>query len=472
MRNIFLKALLCGLFIPSVFISCTTSDDGEEEEASVEGELNSELDEVDGVGDETLAGDSVEDSEFDDFEDNASGGDQAAGNGGGEDDDFFAEDADNPSDDTQDMAEKDLQKELEKSDAGGAETAAVESLPVEPTPAPVPATPTPAPSTAGAGGLITSKETPLSTDGFEVVAPSIAMPNEDLGISDPLVADVDPPLPAEKAAKEVVPVSKIRKEPFFSKKGRLINTVYIARAGDDLGTISQKLFEKDNAAILVEDNADLDDGVSIGEKVYYNSPTRSDDRKEILTYYEDKKMPAQYYITKQGDSIQNIGREVLGHDEAWKEIWALNESLQTQALLPAGLKIRYWSGNELQAPPVEPPIMASTDSPDSTSGAAGTTAPATNSDGPTETLPDISQETPTEDPANLPQAEVTPMPSDIATSAPPMPPTLAKEDGDSLLTVAGIAIIGLAVITLVAIQIKNRKRDDGSIPPSLEFTKV
>ena len=40
------------------------------------------------------------------------------------------------------------------------------------------------------------------------------------------------------------------------------------------------------------------------------------------------------------------------------------------------------------------------------------------------------------------------------------------------MTIAAIAMIAIAGIAIVAIQIKNRKKDDGSMPPSLEFTKV
>lgn len=462
-RKSFLQIVLCFLLIPTFLLSCTTSENGAEDE-SVEGELNSELDDMSGVSDDSVAEGDAGTGDVDDIEDGASGDATADAGDGGEDDDFFAEDASQPAE-SQDLAEKDLQQELEKGDAPPADASAMtEEPPIEP--APVAGNSGP----AATSSAVTSKETPISApDGFEAVAPpSIKTPNEDLGISDPLIAEVDPPLPGEKVAKDAVPVSKIRKEPFGSKAGRLMNAIYIARPGDDGGTISQKLFDKDMKAMLEEDNEDMRRGVNVGDKIYYNSPNRPDDKKEMLTYYEDKKLPAQYYITKDNDNIQKIGREVLGYDDAWKEIWATNESLQTQAMLPAGLKIRYWSGNEMAEPPPEAPIMAAVDPVDTTSG--GSTPAATVSPEP-ETLPDLTEAS-TEDPG-LPPTDATPMPAEIATSAPDAaPPTLAKEGGDSLLTIAGVAIIGLAVLTLVAIQIKNRKRDDGSIPPSLEFTKV
>ncbi len=463
MRKPLLKVLLCLLIVPTFVASCTTSDSGGAEDESVESELNSELDDMSGVKDETVSEDDLGDSsDIDDIEADAATDDGDLDAGG--DDDFFAEDAEQPdSGGTSDLAEKDLQQELEKGEFDTADTALNEP--------PAAVEPAPAATVGGGSSAVTSKETPVSaSDGFEAVPPpTLQMPTDDLGISDPLVSVVDPPLPGEKAAKDNVPISKVRKEPFVSKAGRLMNTVYIARPGDDGGTISQKLFDKDNKAILEEDNDDMRRGVNVGDKIYYTSVNRPDDKKEMLTYYEDKKLPVSYYITKESDNIQKIGREVLGYDDAWKEVWATNDSLQSQAMLPAGLKIRYWSGNELTEPPPEAPIMATTDPADMGGGDA-TPPPAVVTTPEPETLPDLSEAT-TEEPIQT--GDATPMPAEIATPPPDVnPPAIAKEGGDSLLTVAGIAIIGLGVLTLVAIQIKNRKKDDGSIPPSMEFTKV
>ena len=50
-------------------------------------------------------------------------------------------------------------------------------------------------------------------------------------------------------------------------------------------------------------------------------------------------------------------------------------------------------------------------------------------------------------------------------------PTVQAAD-DSVLTVAAIALIAMAALGIVAIQIKNRRSQGSSMPPSLEFTKV
>ena len=57
-------------------------------------------------------------------------------------------------------------------------------------------------------------------------------------------------------------------------------------------------------------------------------------------------------------------------------------------------------------------------------------------------------------------------------SLPTVPKVEAKQE-NSLMTVAAVALIGIAVLVLVAIQIKNRKKQtEQAMPPSLEFTKV
>lgn len=477
MIRFILKIFLSSFIICGSFVACTTSES--EDDSTVENELNAELDDMeesaasaddgldDDFDDESFAdsggkekdsgGDDISDDDFADFDSNSSDSD---------DDDFFAEDADAPKD-TQDLAEKDLQKELEKSNDSvpSGENTIAEG---EPNIAQEPV------AAESKNPTIASQPSVGLEESFENISPppTQELPKEDLGISDPLVADVDPPLPAAKAAKEVVPVPKINREPFFRNQ-RLMNTVYIARPGDDLMSISQKVYEKDNTQVLLADNPYLVKGIDVGDQIFYTSPNRPEDKKEILTYYEDVKMPAQHYITKQGDNIQKIGREVLGYDEAWKEIWAENDILQTQALLPSGLKIRYWSGNELQIPPEAPATIGAMGSASDKGGTPPPTAPETP-----ETLMDVNSgvaSSTAEDPG-LTMSEtpaVAPLPSDITPPVPVATPAQVSDDANnSLLTIAGVSLIGLAVLALIAIQIKNRKKESPGIPPSLEFTKV
>ncbi len=472
-----MKYLLILLLTISTLTACTTGEDSSD---GIEEELESEMEEMaDGeattveAAEEDATQEDASDEEVADKEKNADGDDELDG----EDDEFLAEDSSSPAaPNTDKLEEKDLQNELEKENMVAAKNENVGVTPAEPIPPsnnpPPPMAPPvvavdPAALAQPNSAVTASATTEITDDGFEVINPP-PLPQEDLGVPAPLVADVDPPLPSEKAAKELVPLSKIEQKTFM-RNGRLINTIYFVRANEDLGAISQKIFNEDKTAVLVADNDFVLKGLEPGDRIYYNSPNRPTDDKLMLTYYEDNKMPPQYYVTRKGDDIKKIGREVLGTELGWKEIWSTNEVLQSQALLPAGLKIRYWSGSEPRLSEATGPSLAATTPSDDPS-------PTTVMPEPTpETLPDLPASPdpvvmPSEDPGLAAAAALSP-----ASNGPSLPsvesPVKAQEE-TSLMTVAAIAMIGLAGLAIVAIQIKNRKKDSGALPPSLEFTKV
>lgn len=487
MGSRFIRWFILFIFIASATTSCTTSES--ENSEGFEEELEGAEDvEASADSSEETTEDTADASAEDEDADAESTAEEKPDEAEAEDDEFLAEDSASPAEPAQEkLEEKDLQNELEKEAIANKDPAnpAVEAQATTDTAAAPPttdtatATVTPnlsedplAETEVAASAETTSATSPIAkdsaNDGFEVINPTL--PQEDLGVSDPLVAEVDPPLPSVKAAQEVVPLSKINKDPFFRNE-RLMNTVYIVRPNEDLAIVSQKIFNEDKTSILFADNPHLSKGVEAGDKIYYNSPNRPDDKKVILTYFEDNKMSPQYYVTRKGDDIKKIGREVLGHEDGWKEIWATNESLQTQALLPSGLKVRYWSGSEPKS--FEPSNVASS----SEATAAVTGSMTEKEPAPVETLPEIP---PSEPVATLPTED-----PGMATPPPPMPaesvpmvasandiPAVKPAENDSLITIAAIAMIAMAVLGIVAIQIKNRRRDDGSLPPSLEFTKV
>jgi hypothetical protein len=462
-----------------VAVACTTN---ESESDGLEEELNSELEAAEEAeSDVTTAAAETEKSdetpsEDSDGSDDAELADDESGNVDVEDDEFLAEDSDSPAFDTEKLGEKDLKNELEK-----------ENLVTEAQPAAPPAENAPPVTVdplASQNNMVAAGATPAdvsnaavvqepsqeSSDGYEVINPPL--PQEDLGVSDPLVAEVDPPLPSVKAAQEVVPLSKINKDPFFRNE-RLMNAVYLVRPNEDLAIISQKIYNEDRTSQLFADNPHLSKGIETGDKVYYMSPNRPDDKRVILTYFEDNKMAPQYYLTRRGDDIKKIGREVLGHEDGWKEIWATNDTLQTQAQLPSGLKIRYWSGSEPKALEATTPTLASSTSEPTIAGMVNETeAPPPQP----ETLPEIP---PSPEPVAMTGEDPSMASQQVPLSADQMPSvpsttndsTVQAED-DSVMTVAAIALIALAAMGIVAIQIKNRRTQSASMPPSLEFTKV
>lgn len=451
--------LLIFISLNSVLLSCTTSED-DTESSEIEEELNSELDDMDNNTSSEVADGDLEDLDDANFEgEDVSDVDLEAAdkspNDSKEEDDFFAEDSPATNPNSTALAENDLKQELQAPVA-----------PVPPTPAYPEEIPPALPPDGAPSNTVTSRETMPRLEDFENVSPMPDIPKDDLGVSDPLVADVDPQLPSVRAAKEVVPISKIGKDPFFRNE-RLMNTVYIARPGDDLGTISQKIFNEDRTSQLLADNPHISKGIEPGDKVYYNSLNRPEDKKAILTFYEDSRFATQYYTTKQGDDIRRIGQQLLGFADAWKEVWAVNESLQTQSMLPSGLKLKYWTGNELRETSVAKGAVAPSETVEPTPEPRQEPEVPINLAG--NDLPTATPSINTEDPA-LSAGITEPAPT-LSESTVPTTPAVKPQDS-STTTVAAIALIVIAALVLVAIQIKNRRKDNGAVPPSLEFTKV
>lgn len=152
-----------------------------------------------------------------------------------------------------------------------------------------------------------------------------------------------------------IPVKKMMTEP-YRKNGVLVNSIYIARPGDDIQRISQKIYGQDKTDELLMVSSWLKNGISVGDKLYYNSPNRSNDDSAIITYYEDAGLSPETYITQPGDNIRQVAERLLGHKDSWKEIWATNMNIDSKMEVAEGLELRYWTGGDV-APQM--PTMAS-----------------------------------------------------------------------------------------------------------------
>lgn len=257
-------------------------------------------------------------------------------------------------------------------------------------------------------------------------------------------------------APKNIPVKKIADAP-FNKNGVLANTVYIARPGDDLNSISQKIFGSDNTAHLLQANPNLSRGVKVGDKVYYNSPKRPQDSSRMLTYYEDNGVPAQSYVAQSGDNIRSISKNLLGNQASWKEVWATNMAVESKDELAAGTELRYWpEGAMVAAAPAAPtPEPVAPEAPQ---------------------MPEPVPEAPVaaNDPMAAPQDDFA-LPDDMAPGAaagtiaaepppPPPPPaapakTVASNDEKDLtfmLSAGGLLLVGVGV--LLGIIRKGRAR--------------
>lgn len=155
--------------------------------------------------------------------------------------------------------------------------------------------------------------------------------------------------PSEPAAW--VPLKKM-KTAAFSAGGANLNRVYVARPGETRAGIAQKIYgDKARSKDLLKWNGFLGRGVKTGDKIYYSSPTNPTDTN-MMTYYEDVGIPAQNYVSRDGDNIREVSKTLLGNKESWKEVWATNMDVQSKGDIPAGLNIRYWPEGSAAAAPM------------------------------------------------------------------------------------------------------------------------
>lgn len=174
------------------------------------------------------------------------------------------------------------------------------------------------------------------------------------------------PVAMAPAPATYAPLQKIKDAP-FERGGALLNRVYVAREGDTLKGISQKIYGSDRASDLKKWNAGVRNSPRIGEKIYYSSPRDPQDSSRMLTYYEDMGIAPQVHVTKEGDNIRELGKSLLGHGESWKELWSTNLDVASKGALPPGIELKYWpeaAGAAPQMPlaqnppaPQEPPPM-------------------------------------------------------------------------------------------------------------------
>ena len=169
-------------------------------------------------------------------------------------------------------------------------------------------------------------------------------------VSDPIA---DPVMEEPVAPRAYLPLLKV-KSAAFDSGGTNLNRVYVGRPGDTVKSVSEKLYgDSGRQKDLKKWNSFLSRGVKVGDKIYYASPTNPTDTS-MLTYYEDVSIPAQNYVSRDGDNIREVSKTLLGHNDSWKEIWSTNPDVESKGDIPAGLNLRYWPA-DVAAPA---PIMA------------------------------------------------------------------------------------------------------------------
>lgn len=307
--------------------------------------------------------------------------------------------------------------------------------------------------------------------------------------------------PIAAAPTNYLPLLKIKDVP-FERDGALMNRVYIARAGDTLDGVSQKIYGSDRVGDLRRWNPTVRRSPKVGEKIYYNSPRDPQDSSRMLTYYEDVGAAPQVHVTREGDNIRELGRSLLGHNDGWKEIWSTNLDVASKGELPAGIELKYWPETSAPVaapvlaqtqtpPPVDPMAMPPADpgqmdnsQPFPDPAVAANTAPP-NDPMMGEPMPDpnaaapvdpmaanLSGDASTQPPPTVDTAATNPAPAPVAaTSAPPPVPAEAdpvKKKAPAAADVAAtddttmlLAVVGVALLLLVGVFMimrKNRAR--------------
>lgn len=153
---------------------------------------------------------------------------------------------------------------------------------------------------------------------------------------------------APKTTAKVASGSQLKKialTPPYQADGGWINTVYVARPGETLKDVSQKIFSADKTKELkkIAENSYLKSRkVKAGDKIYYVSPNRPEDSTKTLFYYEDVGLTPETYVAKKGDNLRKIAKEVLGYDNAWIEMWTSNP-VESKKALTEGETIKFWN---------------------------------------------------------------------------------------------------------------------------------
>lgn len=186
---------------------------------------------------------------------------------------------------------------------------------------------------------------------MEPSAESTPNPPTDVAAAAPAASQAMAPAPAATGS-----LKKVEEHPIH-RAGMLLNSVYVARQGDSYKSIAKMIYgDEGKQKDLKKANPSIKKARP-GDKIYYNSPVRSADDSKVLTYYEDNGMVPEIYVAKDGDDLKKVSKDLLGYNNAWKEIWVTNAALESKDKLPAGTELRYWKAAPA-LPPAGAPAMA------------------------------------------------------------------------------------------------------------------
>jgi hypothetical protein len=354
--------------------------------------------------------------------------------------------------------------------------------------------------------------------------PSEPAPSEPMKTEEPkaskAVAEMPPP-PSEPKEEKPAPVAaaslqKVSDSKPWKQGGQLLNTVYIARPGDTVASISQTIYGSDKTKELKKANPKLKSREpKPSEKVFYNSPLRPDDSERMLTYFEDNGIQPETYVAKKGDTIKKVAKNLLGYDNAWKEMWSTN-AVDSKGKLEEGTELRYWKqaptavaktdtapppssepppadmGNATPPPadmagnaPAPPPDMGNAPPPPPDMAGNAPPPPPDMNGAPPPPPPDMASN-------DLPPPPPPPPPPDMAAPPPPPPPAAAGTTGEHTPgkdgkkhagageegmamdedTMMALGVIAVAALALGGLLIMRKKRKQRELESAFSETHV
>ena len=268
---------------------------------------------------------------------------------------------------------------------------------------------------------------------------------------DDQVAQQEPSQSASPAPQpSFIPIKKIKNAPYY-RGGLLVNAVYLARPGDTLESVSQKIYGQDKTADLYTVNPHFQaKPLKTGDKVYYSSPKRPQDNSQLLTYYEDIGAVASSHTLQQGENIRSTAQQLLGDAASWKEIWATNPDLESKGAAEKTVQLRYWpeGSEQQQAQAVAPESLPDQPSP----------------------LEETEPETLTAESGPPPDSDFSdegPAGSELSSQEKPLTQAIGSISKNKTLSIGLIAFIGLLALLITKIIGKARNQKE-----EFDYTKT
>lgn len=344
----------------------------------------------------------------------------------------------------------------------------------------------------------TSLETPVDSSSATDILPPTSSDTSSFSASEP---SSTPDYKEEKPKPAAIPLQKMAASPWKVGSG-WANTIYFARPGDSLSSVSQTIYGTDKTAELRKINPTYNSrDLKPGDKIYYVSPNRAEDSAKMMTYFEDTGVQPETYVAQKGENLRKVSKKLLGYDNAWKEVWAIN-SVESKTTLDEGTELKYWKGSAVAAAPAAPATPANAEPaappPVAQEMAPPPVEPHSEMAAPPQELPPpptLEQQAnmdlpppPTADafppppPQDMAQNSLPPPPPPPVDMAPPPPPPNMDEqrphdagsvagemDSDTTLalTVAGLAAAGLALLIIM-----RKKRRQKELEQALSDTQV